>query len=216
VSKVGYDAKQVVTTYEGVDDSFYSHSRTESPEDVSEPYLLHISTASDINVFRKNMTTIVKALGLLRRRLNQDLKLVVVGNGWEEQFARSTDLPTNPDGIKFSGFVSKERLIQLYDHASCYIFPSLYEGFGIPNVEAMARGTPVVTTGKYGTKDIVDGAGMLIEDPLDATELANTIETVLTDEARTANLVDHGRDRAERFRWPKHVACVEDIYTAVS
>jgi glycosyltransferase involved in cell wall biosynthesis len=102
--------------------------------------------------------------------------------------------------VKFLGWVDTEELEELYASACCFVFPSLYEGFGLPVLEAMARGVPVATSGRASLKEVAGDAALLF-DPEDEESIAEAIERILTDRALAERLRTAGLERARRFSW---------------
>jgi glycosyltransferase involved in cell wall biosynthesis len=148
----------------------------------------------------KNVARLIGALALLpadRRPL-----LVVPGyqtSHGEELRARAAELGVERD-VRFLGWVSETELEGLYAAAACFAFPSLYEGFGLPVLEAMARGVPVACSGR-GALDEVAGDAALRFDPESETAIASAIERLLSDPHEARRLGDAGRARAARFSW---------------
>jgi glycosyltransferase involved in cell wall biosynthesis len=104
------------------------------------------------------------------------------------------------DDVRFLGWVDTEALEELYASADCFVFPSLYEGFGLPVLEAMARGVPVATSGRASLKEVAGDAALLF-DPEDEESIAEAIERILTDRALAERLRTAGLERARRFSW---------------
>ena len=104
--------------------------------------------------------------------------------------------------VRFLGWVSAEELDDLYAAAGCFVFPSLYEGFGLPVLEAMARGVPVATSGRASLAEVAGGAALSF-DPEDEASIAGAIETLLGDEALRVRLRAAGRERAAGFTWER-------------
>ncbi len=116
------------------------------------------------------------------------------------------------DTVKFIGEVKEEDKTALYQLASCFVFPSSYEGFGLPPLEAMACGVPVVTTGSGSLKEIVGDAAYLVSDPVDARELGAAMISIIVDEKLASDLQSRGLIQAARFSWKKTVIETLQIY----
>ena len=160
----------------GVDEEFTNHGPAAEGE-----YVLAVGTLEP----RKNLTRLVEAA---RRN---DVELRVVGaRGWG-------DVEVGGNGVRWLGEVSDTELARLYRGALCLAYPSLYEGFGIPVLEAMACGTPVVTTRGTAMEEVADGAAVLV-DTSDPAELAAGLERATAERDR---LVPRGLERARAFRW---------------
>ena len=159
------------------------------------PYILSVGTIQP----RKNYPRLIEAL----RRLDRpDLRLVIAGGrGWLDSplydLVRSHKLE---DRVKFLGFVADADLPALYSAASVFAFPSLYEGFGLPVLEAMACDVPVVTSRVSSLPEVAGEAALLI-DPLDVDDLAAALSRVLVDSAERHRLITAGRRQAQSFSW---------------
>jgi glycosyltransferase involved in cell wall biosynthesis len=171
-------------------------------------YLLTVGTIEP----RKNVAHVLAAYALLPAHLRDRYPLVVAGaEGW-----RAADLERelrNLAGrgqIRFLGRVSGATLPDLYAGAAAFVFPSLYEGFGLPPLEAMASGVPVVTSGRASLPEVVGDAGLVL-DPDDPSGTALLLGSLLGDAAERARLAQAGVARAARFTW---AACAETTLAA--
>ncbi|GAB4469218.1 MAG: glycosyltransferase family 1 protein [Anaerolineae bacterium] len=159
------------------------------------PFILSVGTVQP----RKNYLRLVEALHRLDR---PDLRLVIAGGrGWLDDplYARIDDLGLQ-DRVIFTGFVPDADLPALYSAARVFAFPSLYEGFGLPILEAMACGTPAVVSTASSLPEVAGDAALLV-DPTDVDGLTHAIARLLDDEALRADLVARGRARVEAFTW---------------
>lgn len=150
----------------------------------------------------KNIGNLLRAYASIRKSFPH--KLVFVGFN-RLKFAedlRLIDTLGLRNDVVFTGFVPDEDVPVMYNLADLFIFPSFYEGFGIPVLEAMACGCPVVTT-KTGCSPEVAGGAAILVDPHSPDEIADAAQRVLTDEALRANLVEKGLQRAQQFSWEK-------------
>jgi glycosyltransferase involved in cell wall biosynthesis len=116
--------------------------------------------------------------------------------------------------VRFFGFVPSQTLAILYRLAAVFVFPSLYEGFGLPPLEAMASGTPVITSNVSSLPEVVGDAALLI-DPRDPEAIADAMRRVLTDAALREDLRTRGLARARHFSWDRSIARVKQIYDEV-
>jgi glycosyltransferase involved in cell wall biosynthesis len=116
--------------------------------------------------------------------------------------------------VHFPGHVADAELVALYQMATCLVFPSLYEGFGLPVIEAMSAGCPVITSNVSSLPEIAGKASLLV-DPLSAADIAHAIRTVLEDETLRLHLIEDGRRQASRFSWEKTARMTRDIYLNV-
>jgi glycosyltransferase involved in cell wall biosynthesis len=155
-------------------------------------YVLAVGTLEP----RKNLERLVEAVQRTKRELR-----VVGARGWG-------DVEVGGNGVRWLGEVSDRELARLYRGAACVAYPSLYEGFGIPVLEAMACGAPVVTTRGTAMEEVADGAAVLV-DARDPAEIAAGIERAATDRDE---LVARGLERASQFRWDAVAAATMQVY----
>jgi glycosyltransferase involved in cell wall biosynthesis len=155
-------------------------------------YVLAVGTLEP----RKNLPRLVEAA----RRADVELR-VVGARGWG-------DVQVEGNGVRWLGEVSDEELARLYRGALCLAYPSLYEGFGIPVLEAMACGTPVVTSAGGATEEVAAGAAVLV-DPLDPQSIAAGIEQA---SGRREELRREGLERAKRFTWADAARATAEVY----
>jgi glycosyltransferase involved in cell wall biosynthesis len=174
------------------------------------PYLLFVGTLEP----RKNLVRLVRAY---RRVAASGLPhaLVLAGPlGWHhEALMREIALP-GPGEILLTGPLSAEDLDALYRAASVFVYPSLYEGFGLPVVEAMSRGVPTVASSTSAVPEVSGDAALGVE-PRSVSEIATAIERVLTDQDLAAQLASAGRARAERFTWDETARLTLQVYEEV-
>jgi len=113
--------------------------------------------------------------------------------------------------VRFFGFVPDRTLAALYRMTSVFAFPSLYEGFGLPPLEAMACGAPVVTSRISSLPEVVGDAALLV-DPYSVEDIARALNRVLTDDALCADLRERGQLRAQTFSWDRSVRAIHAVY----
>ena len=150
----------------------------------------------------KNHVRLLEALALLKARGRLPCKLVLAGGRWngaEAIEARIVELGLGDDVI-LTGFVESRLLPHLYAAADLFVFPSLFEGFGIPLLEAMASGTPVCASNVSSIPEVVGDAALLF-DPSDPASIAGQIDRLLHDDDLRRTLIDRGRRQAHRFSW---------------
>ena len=159
---------------------------------------------------RKNLKRLLGAF----RQVEDDVDLVLVGpKGWNEDLNAIVE-PIR-SRVRVLGFVPRRDLGPLYGGARLSCFPSLLEGFGFPVLEAMAQGTPVVTSRGTSTEELAGGEAVLV-DPHDETSIAEGISSVLGDESLARKLSDTGPDRAGRYSWARTADLLVRVYTEVS
>ncbi len=182
---------KIKTVYLGVD-----MPETTVPEEQSGQCVLYVGT----NKPHKNLPRLVKAYA--RARL--DLPLVIAGemDPRYPEAQRQVELLGLTGRVHFLGYVAEQRLRQLYQTAALFVFPSLAEGFGLPVLEAMAHGVPVVTSNHPAITEVVGDAALQV-DPLDIESLASAMATALADRNLARALSFKGRGRAALFPWSK-------------
>lgn len=168
------------------------------------PYVLAVGSRDP----RKNWKTLLQAWSMLPEGVRSGRQLILAG-GSARAFATNALGPL-PPGTKLVGRVPEEKLPALYAGADLLTFPSLYEGFGLPPLEAMACGVPVVVSGAPSLREVC-GDAALYHDPLDARGLARAMETALSDAATRENLRAAGRARALRYTWDSSGAKLAEI-----
>ena len=186
--------------------------QTKSKHHITGDFILFVSTIEP----RKNLPTLLKAYRQLLDSYKADAKLVVVGRrGWlsEEVFALVDELKLTDD-VLFLGRVPIEDLLHLYNAAQLLVQPSFYEGFGLPPLEAMACGTPVVVSNVSSLPEVVGDAGLLV-DPENVSELTVAIWRALTDQALRTELIAKGLKRARCFSWEKTALQTLELYQRV-
>jgi glycosyltransferase involved in cell wall biosynthesis len=176
---------------------------------LNSPFILYAGNIKP----HKNVDRLIEAYAILRRRGLGDVKLLVIGDeisNYPNLRRLVHQFQLHPH-IRFFGFVPDETLAALYRLASVFVFPSLYEGFGLPPFEAMAAGVPVVTSNVSSLPEVVGDAALLV-DPMDAGAIADAIARVLDDASLRAELVRRGRARVAEFSWDKAAASVHRVY----
>lgn len=164
---------------------------------------------------RKNIATLVQAYALLPASLREQFRLVIV---WTHHFlademAKQVEKMGLTDQVQFLKHVSNEDLVMLYNTAALFVFPSRYEGFGLPPLEAMACGTPVVASDNSSIPEIAGDAALYFQSE-DATQMAYTISKVLTDPNLIQDLVEKGYRRVAIFSWQKCARETIQVYHA--
>jgi len=179
----------------------------------SEKYLVAIGTIEP----RKDYPGLLRVLDNLRRAEHPDLNLVVIGaDGWGvDAFDSELSHLGLADAVVRTGFVSESDKADLLAGSRCLVYPSLYEGFGLPPLEAMAAGVPVVATSAGAIPEVVGDAALLV-DAGDVEAMAHAVAQVLTDDALATTLVSRSRDRLGLFAWSKTVERIADLYLSIA
>lgn len=175
-------------------------------------YLLAVGTLEP----RKNLATVIAAFAQLPDALRQRYPLVIVGmNGWGmESFSDSLRHMIAKGEVRLLGYVAQKDLPALYSGARMFVYPSLYEGFGLPPLEAMASGTPVIASHRASLPEVVGSAGLLVE-PLDDGTIAQHMRALIEDEALHARLRMAGCERARTFTWSRFAQETLSVYKKV-
>ncbi len=162
---------------------------------------------------RKNLVRLLEAFSMLKDRHGIQHKLAIVGpEGWmQDEVRRNVTNRRLSDHVVFTGFVTDEILNLLYNAAGLLVYPSLYEGFGMPPLEAMAAGCPVAVSRVSSLPEVVGDAGVYLE-PLDAGDIARAILQILNSPDLRSRLVDSGRRRSKEFSWQKTAAATLGVY----
>jgi glycosyltransferase involved in cell wall biosynthesis len=221
----GIPPERIEVVYNAIDERFLRGHASEADREliaqryqVNYPFLLYAGRVSP----HKNVVRMIEAFSALKTELERDqaypdLKLIIIGD----------DLSGNPDlrrtvvragvqnDVRFLGFVPIEVLRIFYDSAKIFVFPSLYEGFGLPPLEAMAHGTPVVTSNVSSLPEVVGNAAVLVN-PENVFEIMRALHRVLLDHAQRERMKERSYQQAARFSWEKSVRRILEVYRQVS
>ncbi|MBU4332742.1 glycosyltransferase family 4 protein [Patescibacteria group bacterium] len=218
----GISNDKIDVIYEGVGEEYFketeklSHSTNSGQEnkeikddanmrkvvgkyDLPEEFILFLGTIEP----RKNIEAIIRAFDkVCNTPQAPSLKLILAGGkGWNnEQIYDIYKQAKHRDKIKFIGYVDKEDKPALYSLASLFVFPSIYEGFGLPPLEAMACGTAVIASNASSLPEVVEDAGLLV-DPYNVNELAEAMRVMLGDDKLRQDFIEKGREQVKKFLW---------------
>lgn len=213
------DPDRVWVAPNAIDDALLEHPGEEEMARVRERYQIRgrfVLYAGNIKP-HKNLARLVAAFARVKQRSGMDdLKLLIIGdesNGYGG-LRRSVEAAGVRQDVRFFGFVPERTLAALYRLAAVFAFPSLYEGFGLPPLEAMACGTPVVTSRLSSLPEVVGEAALLV-DPESVEDIADGLARVLEDSALCARLVEAGHERARHFSWERSVQAIHSGYMKV-
>ncbi|MFO0981188.1 MAG: glycosyltransferase family 1 protein [Planctomycetota bacterium] len=212
-------AAKVVVIHNGVDERFRSLHEEPSAIDrtaflqrfgVAEgPFLLFVGSLRR----KKNLNALLDAFEALPAPEKSDLRLVLVGirnTAWGD-LKKRLNSPVLRNRVYFPGYVSDEDLVVLYNLALALVYPSRFEGFGLPPLEAMACGTPVITSSGGAIPEVVGDAAILLE-PSDKAGLTEAMVRICRDQALRAQMIDKGFERARKFSWRKAALAVLQLY----
>ena len=190
--------ERVQVVYSGCDASaYFQNGPDDDPGGRAEPYVLYVGNLLP----HKNLLRLLDALSILRRRL--PCRLIIRGEGrpaYAKALLERVEALGLTDTVTFVGYLSEVKLRDLYAGAACFLLPSLYEGFGLPVLEAMACGTPVIASGSSSLPEVAGDAALIV-DPHDAIALSEAIYRVLTDRELRDDLRKRGLRRASGFSW---------------
>ncbi len=209
VNILGISPKKVKVVYEAPPTDIKKIKDQKIIDEVKKKYkikgdfLLSVATLEP----RKNLKRVILAFREVQKIIPQ-MKLVLAGKlGWDEEIKRI--MGYQPKDIIFTGFINRERdLSALYSSASCFVFPSLYEGFGLPILEAMVCGSPVVTSDISSMPEVAGKAAVLV-DPLEVESISHGITRAIRNKEE---LVKKGFKQAAKFSWEKTAKGTLDIY----
>ncbi|MGB8657586.1 MAG: glycosyltransferase family 1 protein [Candidatus Zixiibacteriota bacterium] len=209
--------EKVVVTYGGYSEKFRPQGDGQDRETVMKKYriggdfILYVGTLEP----RKNLKGLIEAYA--RSRAKEDFLLVLAGGtGWNyKHIFRLVEQLSLRDRVIFCGYVPEPDLPALYRGASLFAYPSFYEGFGLPPLEAMACGTPVVVSDTTSLPEVVGDAGIYV-DPLDIEQIAASIDTVLSDSQLARTLRQRGLERAKLFSWERTAKETLELYLKIA
>ena len=214
----GIDANKVEVIYNAIDARFLAPPDEERMEQVRQryqldhPFLLYVGNIKP----HKNLERLIDAFGRARASGLDDLRLVIIGDEISKYPALRQAVHRHrlDKFVRFLGFQPHDTLSAFYRLARAFAFPSIHEGFGLPPLEAMACGTPVVTSSVSSLPEIAGNAAILV-DPYDPAAIADGIVRAVTDEALRAQLIERGFARAREFSWTQSVQSLHRIYMEV-
>ena len=210
---------KITVVHNAIDDRFLEPPSDEEMERVRIRYQLRDPFALYVGNIKphKNLERLIDAFDRVRKQPGHEtLKLVIIGDEISKYqgLRRAVHQHKLHKHVRFFGFVGMDTLSALYRLAGVFVFPSLYEGFGLPPLEAMASGTPVITSNVSSLPEVVGDAAILI-DPYEADAIADAMRRVLTDPALRASLRERGLARVREFSWERSIARVREIYGEV-
>ncbi|MBU0668298.1 glycosyltransferase family 4 protein [Patescibacteria group bacterium] len=176
-----------------------------------EKFILAVGTLEP----RKNFATLIKSFVSLQKR-HPDYKLVIVGKkGWRfKEIEASIKQYKMEKEVIFPGYVKEDELQKFYGLAKVFIFPSLYEGFGIPPLEAMASGCPVVSSNVASLPEVIGDAGLLI-DPKNSYKMAEAVADLIDNDHVRNTMIERGYRQAEKFSWEKSAQVALEVFQTI-
>lgn len=207
--RAGVAGSKIEVVYHGLDPDFLAPERRAGPAPSDSLYILAVGGVSP----RKNTRRLIAAFLRWRERggHRSAYQLLITGTSLDRDFGRDGTLPPS---VSLLGYVDKSELPRLYSHAAAFLYPGIYEGFGLPIIEAMACGAPVVTSRTGAAPEIAGGAAMLV-DPFDVESIERGLEqATIPDEA--ARLRALGQDRVKLFHWSTAAAKTLEVYSLLA
>ncbi|MGQ0735300.1 MAG: glycosyltransferase family 4 protein [Acidobacteriota bacterium] len=211
-------AERVEVIYNAIDERFLEAPdegemwRIRQRYQLDHPFVLYVGNVKP----HKNLERLIEAFGQARASGLDNLRLLIIGDQVSKfpPLRQAVHKNRLDKFVRFLGFQPYETLSAFYRLARAFAFPSLYEGFGLPPLEAMACGTPVVTSNVSSMPEIT-GESALLVDPYDSASIASGLVQAVTDEALRADLSQRGIKRAREFSWARSVARIHGIYMDV-
>ena len=211
------DSQKVKVIYLAADKKFKALARGELKSEtlekfnISKKFILSVGTIEP----RKNFKTLIKAFNVFKDNYmaSKDYELVIAGKtGWksEETFEECKKSPYKNE-IIFTGELNDEDLIQLYNQASLFVYPSIFEGFGLPPLEAMSCALPVIATNTSSVPEVYPNEEFLLN-PFDEEKMAQKINLVLTDEKTRDELIKFSIENSKKFSWEKSALLTMQVY----
>jgi glycosyltransferase involved in cell wall biosynthesis len=207
IRRCALPAAQVRVVYPGFDPERFHGAGVIPPRVAELPYLLYVGNLLP----HKNLLRLVEAFAVVRRQCPS--RLVIRGAGrpaYARALAARIEALGLSDAVAFVDYADIDALRELYARAACLVYPSLAEGFGLPVLEAMASGTPVVTSNVSSLPEVAGGAA-LTADPYDVAALAEAIGAVLTRAALREELRERGLQRARQFSWEQTAVAISRL-----
>lgn len=206
IRRAGIPASRIDVIYHGLDPAFTTPSANPAPAPSDSPYMLAVGGVSP----RKNSRRLIQAFARWRERGGHRLsyRLLITGTSRDRDFVAGGG--SLPPGVALLGYVDKAALRRLYSGAAVFLYPGIYEGFGLPIIEAMACGAPVVTSNTGAVPEIAGDAAILV-DPFSVESIEAGIERAATaDEAERLRAL--GRERVHMFDWDVAAAKTIEVY----
>jgi glycosyltransferase involved in cell wall biosynthesis len=218
IKYLGYSEDKIHIIYPAVDHDHYHERRDREilkrfdiPE--GDRVILYVGSEQS----RKNFPSLIKAFSKLKKML-PDVKLLKIGNpqkrGARKELLKLTGTLNLQNDIVFVEYVPERDMPKFYNAADLFVFPSFYEGFGLPPLEAMACGTPVITSNTSSLPEVIGDAGIMV-DPSDIDGLVDVMRKVLSNDGLREDMVKKGLKRAKMFSWEKAAKETLEVYEEV-
>lgn len=216
----GIKGDKIKVIYEGVNPLFRKTEASAAAEavlaklDIKKPCILYTGVWRS----HKNLPNLIRAFGILKKEHGFAGALVITGkkDPWYSEVQKAAADENLKNDIRFTGLLSDDDLVSLYNEAALYVLPSLYEGFGLPVLEAFACGTPVCASNSSCIPEICGQDAALLFDPRNPHDMAEKMAFVLNHPSKTAELTAAGTTRLKMFSWEKMAAETLAVYNSIS
>jgi len=217
IKNLGVNEDKIEIVHPGIDLENYSQKykkeeleRIRKKYNLPSEYILYLGTIEP----RKNIERIIKAFIKYKEKVDDDLKFVIVGKkGWKYENIMKLIESMGTD-IIITGYIDEEDKIPIYKLAQFFAFPSLYEGFGMPVLEAMAAGVPVVTSNVSSLPEVAGDAAILV-DPLSEDEIFEAYKKIRSDSNYREEMIQKGYEQAKKYQWKYSAKKLEEIYDKI-
>lgn len=214
---LGVSPDKIAIAYPGFDPTVFriipeeDSSKTLDKFNFKKPFILYLGTLEP----RKNIERIIEAYASLTH-IQTHYDLVLAGSiGWKsEKIFQLIEQYSLKEKVHLTGYISQAEQIALYNKATCFVFPSLYEGFGMPALEAMACGCPVITSNTSSLPEVVGNAGKLVN-PLEVGEIASAIQTIIEDDTLRNTMIARNIEQIKQFTWTNTAKSVIELYNSL-
>ncbi len=206
----GLPEKKVVVIYSGVDEKYFQMRSDQRIEAIKKkyslrtPYVLFLGTVEN----RKNINGILQAWRDMSPDYKRKHQLLIAGK------AMKRDIGSHDPSVRFLGYIDAEDKAYLYAQATAFIYPSFFEGFGLPVVEAMASGTPVITSFATALPEVSRGAAVYA-DPYNSADITRVIQQVLGDSRLREQLIQRGKECARLYSWEKSAHNTLEVFNSL-
>lgn len=210
--------EKIDVIYNGVSNAFRPYSESEVKKTLLNYHLNYKDFILSIGTLepRKNLSILFKAYKKLLKRNNNIPKLIIAGGkGWNiDLFEDEMKTAINDQQVNFLGYIDNIELQHIYASAKFFVFPSLYEGFGLPPLEAMASGTPVISSNCSSLPEVIGEAGILVN-PTKSDEFCKNMELLNEDSSLRADLTKKGLKQSKKFSWENGAKKLNDLFREV-
>jgi len=204
-SELNVSPEKISMIFNGLNDDFTVIDDVKLLAETNKKYNITKDFLLYTGVWRnhKNLVGLIKAFDAIRKEKNMDMQLVITGRAdpYYPEVKESVKALGLEDNVIFTSLVSEEELVHLYNSAKLYVFPSFYEGFGLPPLESMKCGTPVVASNTSSIPEVCGESNALFFDPYDENDMIDKIYEMLSNDELYENIKEKGLERAKHFSW---------------